>query len=248
MGLYIWSYNFDPISHQNIGALILPSRSIRAVLLMEDRCPLAEILSSNRLSNIMVKPITVFNRDNRISMWARIKGKKRDIKRALRLMSKIKGVSFTIINESIDNMLVYLSFPSNHCPYKDKCPLVNPAGDLLVTSSIFSGPHIMMLVVSPSLRVLKKLEKRGFKILDFMSMDEPGMLTEDQESILLYAYERGYYNYPRGVTLKELSESLGLSLSTVAELLRRAEKKIIDYTILYDAILFRYARNGNGKK
>ncbi|MEB3779255.1 MAG: helix-turn-helix domain-containing protein [Desulfurococcales archaeon] len=222
----------------------MPSKPVRAIILMKNKCPLAEILASNGLSDIIVKPISVYHKNNRISMWARVKGRRKNIKRALRLLSKIGGVSFTVINESQDSMLLHLHFSSKHCPHRDMCPLVNPIGDLLVTSSMFSGSNIIMLVVSPSLRNLKMLEKQGFDVLDIIDSNEPGMLTEDQEAILLYAYERGYYNYPRGITLKDISNSLGLSLSTVAEILRRAEKKIIDYVILYDALLCRYRING----
>lgn len=48
------------------------------------------------------------------------------------------------------------------------------------------------------------------------------MLTSKQELVLLCAYLRGYYDYPRKASLNELAGEPGLPISTPSELLRRA--------------------------
>lgn len=52
-------------------------------------------------------------------------------------------------------------------------------------------------------------------------------LTEKQREVLLGAYKYGYYEIPRHINTKQLSKKLGLSDSTLAEHLRKAERHIL---------------------
>ncbi|MBU0627920.1 MAG: helix-turn-helix domain-containing protein [Nanoarchaeota archaeon] len=52
-------------------------------------------------------------------------------------------------------------------------------------------------------------------------------LTKGQKRALEIATQRGYYDFPRNVELKDLAAEAGISLSTFREHLRRAEKKIM---------------------
>jgi len=52
-------------------------------------------------------------------------------------------------------------------------------------------------------------------------------LTFEQERAVGLAEEAGYFRFPREASLKELSKTLGISPSTLDEVLRRAEGKII---------------------
>lgn len=53
-------------------------------------------------------------------------------------------------------------------------------------------------------------------------------LTPRQETAVRTALDSGYYEVPRRVSLTELAETMGLSPSSLSELLRRAERSIID--------------------
>lgn len=53
------------------------------------------------------------------------------------------------------------------------------------------------------------------------------MLTSRQEEIVRAAFEKGYYNYPKKITLKELAKTFDISASTLNEILQRGEKKIM---------------------
>lgn len=60
--------------------------------------------------------------------------------------------------------------------------------------------------------------------------DEPGGqfgLTEAQYETLITAYEAGYFEVPRAVTVDELSDELGVSAQSVSERLRRGHEKLI---------------------
>lgn len=52
-------------------------------------------------------------------------------------------------------------------------------------------------------------------------------LTKGQRRALEIATERGYYDFPRNVELKDLAAEAGISLSTFREHLRKAEKKVM---------------------
>jgi len=54
------------------------------------------------------------------------------------------------------------------------------------------------------------------------------ILTFRQREVIELAYKLGYYDIPRRITLEELSEILDISPRAVSEILRRAEKKILE--------------------
>jgi predicted DNA binding protein len=58
--------------------------------------------------------------------------------------------------------------------------------------------------------------------------EEPHALTDGQRVTLSAAYENGYYDVPRAVTLSELSEELGISHQSLSERLRRAHRAVIE--------------------
>jgi len=59
------------------------------------------------------------------------------------------------------------------------------------------------------------------------SLEDSDLLTTRQEQILSIAYERGYYDFPKRIGLKELAGLTGIRTSTLAEILRRGQKKIL---------------------
>ncbi|KTG10187.1 transcriptional regulator [Haloprofundus marisrubri] len=54
------------------------------------------------------------------------------------------------------------------------------------------------------------------------------VLTPAQREVFDLARERGYYQWPRGVSTRELAAAAGLSKSTLLEHLRKAEAKLLD--------------------
>lgn len=55
-----------------------------------------------------------------------------------------------------------------------------------------------------------------------------GILSERQREVFKLARERGYYEWPREVSAKELADELGVSKATTLEHLRKAEAKIMN--------------------
>ncbi|WP_254532934.1 helix-turn-helix domain-containing protein [Natrinema gelatinilyticum] len=59
------------------------------------------------------------------------------------------------------------------------------------------------------------------------SYDAGGLLTERQQEVITEAVEHGYYDSPRGCTLIELAEKMGVNQSAASGVLHRAEGRII---------------------
>jgi predicted DNA binding protein len=57
------------------------------------------------------------------------------------------------------------------------------------------------------------------------------VLTDSQLEALVLAYERGYFNSPRDVTMAELGEELGISQQAIASRLRRGIRRILGQTL-----------------
>ncbi|QGR18376.1 winged helix-turn-helix transcriptional regulator [Sulfurisphaera ohwakuensis] len=79
-------------------------------------------------------------------------------------------------------------------------------------------------------RLLKEFvdNKIDVKVLKVVKAKSDATITARQEQIIKIALEAGYFDFPRRITLNQLAEKLNISSSTLAEILRRAEKNIIE--------------------
>lgn len=77
--------------------------------------------------------------------------------------------------------------------------------------------------------LLRRLSVNGIEaqVSKLTSIIDRGSLTSRQEWIIEKAYGSGYFDYPRKVGLKELARQLDLSPSTLGEIIRRGERKIV---------------------
>lgn len=63
--------------------------------------------------------------------------------------------------------------------------------------------------------------------LTLIESDTEAALTDTQQEALVLAYNHGYFNSPRDVTMEELGDELGITQQAVASRLRRGIKHII---------------------
>ncbi len=73
------------------------------------------------------------------------------------------------------------------------------------------------------------LTARGLEVqvLAIKSVKGSGSLTDRQERVLSLAYRLGYFEFPKKINLTELASKLGVSKSTLSEILRAGEEKIL---------------------
>ena len=71
------------------------------------------------------------------------------------------------------------------------------------------------------------------QLYDADARDRDGLgLTERQRETLRTATEMGYFEVPRRVELEDLADELGVSRQAVSERLRRANKRLVEDTVL----------------
>jgi len=68
------------------------------------------------------------------------------------------------------------------------------------------------------------IKKRGY--------DLDGNLTHRQKGVMHKAYDLGYFDIPKRISLKELSSEIGISPSSTDEIIKRAQKKIVSSYLL----------------
>jgi len=79
-------------------------------------------------------------------------------------------------------------------------------------------------------RLMSKLEAADAspELVKMKKLSSDELLTENQEKIVKMAYQRGYYDFPKRIGVKDLADIFDISPATLSEILRRGQKKIIE--------------------
>jgi len=133
-----------------------------------------------------------------------------------------------IMKVSKNNYIVIVT--NNNCRLAS---IISESGCFL-TSSVPHGPHesewtIVGLNSEYIHNLIVRLKEVGYGV-DVLSTNQMNMgpvLTSKQESYIRTAYEKGYYQVPKTVTLKDLEEEAGCSKSNLSVILRESERKIV---------------------
>ncbi len=82
-------------------------------------------------------------------------------------------------------------------------------------------------------QILSKLGKEGVqaRIEDASVLDRKAFLTSRQKEIMAVAMAEGYFEFPRKISLTGLSERVGVKPSTLSEILRSAERRMLQNAI-----------------
>lgn len=76
----------------------------------------------------------------------------------------------------------------------------------------------------------RQLERHGLGYeVEYVSphVESERLLTERQRELVQTAIEMGYYDTPRGASMTDLADELGIAKSTCSETLHRAEEKMV---------------------
>ncbi len=77
--------------------------------------------------------------------------------------------------------------------------------------------------------LVKTLKGRGIEIdlAALRTAKGSGNLTDRQDQVLSLAYQLGYFEFPKKINLSNLAKKLGVAKSTLSEILRTGEEKIL---------------------
>ena len=94
--------------------------------------------------------------------------------------------------------------------------------------------------------LIRSLERKRitFEVRMQKRLEDTDLLTTRQEQILSIAFERGYFDFPKRAGLKELASETGIKTSTLAEILRRGQRKILGEYLTRRLLLHRDVDSG----
>ncbi|MEM3832600.1 MAG: helix-turn-helix domain-containing protein [Thermoprotei archaeon] len=168
------------------------------------------------------------------SEYAEIIGNEQNITKALKLLKNYPDIiDYEIIRKYSDGQRVLIKIDL----LLPQCPLFRV---MRIFSKEKSFPIIERVRYDGSLEwnmninhkrtakiIINKLKKMGADQIAIKFKNEKELASKSFY-ILKYAYERGYFDVKRKITLKELSSELNIPASTLDTTLRRGIKKIMD--------------------
>jgi len=165
-----------------------------------------------------------------MSLLMELRGTEQDVRAATTAIRHLDGVRQVIEGEGPGDaipLLVVLDRPAICRASSDvaivclDCPLnseVQPASWRFIARK-----------TSDFRQVLTKLSKEGIetRIEDVAPLERKATLTGRQKEIMATAVAQGYFEFPRKISLTGLSELVGVKPSTLSEILRSAERRIM---------------------
>ena len=118
----------------------------------------------------------------------------------------------------------------------DICRVLTDSDCFLISAETKTGGKVEWTLVLSDKDVLKgifdhlKLKSVDAELVKLTKIDDKESLTERQDKITHVAFERGYFDYPKRISLRELARMFDVSPSTLSEILRKGQRKIVlDY-------------------
>lgn len=144
----------------------------------------------------------------------------------------VKNVMLLQVNENTS----YGIIESKKCT----CRIIGLAKYHILKSRISNDGKLQITLVvdnrHPLEPLVKRLKNNNVDVIIKSSYDikrdkgKERMITLKQKMIIKYALERGFFDYPRRISVNEIARDLNLSPSTVSEIIRRGLKWILkDY-------------------
>jgi predicted DNA binding protein len=118
----------------------------------------------------------------------------------------------------------------------DICRILTDADVFLISAQSKDGGKVEWTVILSEKKVLKdvfdhlKSKSVEAELIKLTKIDDKDSLTERQDKITQVAFDRGYFDYPKRISLRELARMFEVSPSTLSEILRKGQRKIVlDY-------------------
>ena len=165
-----------------------------------------------------------------MTLLLELRGKADDVKAATSDIRHIPGIRQVVEGESeteVSPLLVVLDRPAVCSASNDaaivclECPLSSEEQP--------SSWRFIARKTSDFRQVLARLEKEGVetRIEDVAPLERKPTLTGRQREIMATAVASGYFEFPRKISLTALSQLVGVKPSTLSEILRSAERRIM---------------------
>jgi len=116
------------------------------------------------------------------------------------------------------------------------CRILTDADVFLISAQSKDEGKVEWTLILSDKKVLKNifdlLKEKGVdaELVKLTKIDDKESLTDRQDKITQVAFDRGYFDYPKRISLRELARMFEVSPSTLSEILRKGQRKIVlDY-------------------
>ena len=116
------------------------------------------------------------------------------------------------------------------------CRVLTDSDVFLISARSKDGGKVEWTLILSEKQVLKEIfdhlksKSVEAELVKLTKIDDKESLTERQDKITQVAFERGYFDYPKRISLRELARMFDVSPSTLSEILRKGQRKIVlDY-------------------
>lgn len=113
------------------------------------------------------------------------------------------------------------------------CRILVASDCFLIAAEPRKNESVEWIIVASEMEQLRnmieELKEKRFEVelLRVSKVEEKESLTPRQEEIVQYAFEKGYFDYPKGIGIRELAKKFSISISTLSEILRKGQRKIM---------------------
>ena len=166
-----------------------------------------------------------------MSLYLEMKGETRAVRDAIADIRKLKGVRELILGEGNGDHLPLLAVLDRY----PVCRAANEAAIICLECPMNSKSEravwrFMEAKQGDLKKILAYLARQGIsaRIQGVTSLGQKPGLSDRQKEILSAAVSNGYFEFPRRISLTGLSSLLGVRPSTLSEILRGAERKVME--------------------
>lgn len=118
----------------------------------------------------------------------------------------------------------------------DICRILTDSDVFLISAQSKSDGKVEWTIILSEKKTLKEIfdhlmdKSVDAQLVKLTKIDDKETLTERQDKITQVAFDRGYFDYPKRISLRELARMFDVSPSTLSEILRKGQRKIVmDY-------------------
>lgn len=163
-----------------------------------------------------------------------LKGSSQAVKDAIQAIRKLEGVRQAVEGDARGDVVPLLAVLDRPAVCRASNDTAIICLDCPLNSNVQPASWRFIARTTSDLRhVLSGLEKEGTKtrIVEVSALDQKATLTGRQKEIISIAVAKGYFEFPRKISLTQLSQFLGIKPSTLSEILRSAERRLLENAV-----------------
>ncbi len=199
---------------------------------VNDRCNMFRVLE--RVAGVSVRVLGTKLVNDTVVHLVEIRGGEKPLREAYRVLGEARNIRFQASSTGPGRVVALIY--AETCRV---CRLFHGVHRWFTLSHTLEGGRVSEAVVVAPLKEVEALVEtlKGLvKVVDveYSRPISEAFLTEHQRRVLREAVAAGYYEIPRRANLDDLARRLGISRSSVADALRRAEAKAVRLILRLD--------------